>query len=234
MAIAKENSWQMFNSIATRYDLLNRILSLGQDLRWRRFVIERLVNTCKPESYLDIATGTGDLLIEVIRSMPSIKSAVGLDMAKEMLAIARAKLELRQLSSKVQLICADAQHLPFEDNSVDLMTISFGIRNIPDLRQALIEKYRVLRPQGYIAILEFSKPANPLLRLGHAFYMSVIVPTVGFLFSGNFNAYQYLNTTVSTFPYGQQFCLILEQFGFRSKRSYPLMGGVASLYVAQK
>lgn len=229
----KANSWQMFNSIAPRYDLLNRLLSLGQDLSWRAR-LSSLLPSNKPIELLDLATGTADVLIQLASTHPNIYRGIGVDPSEGMLAIGREKIKAKGLSEKLLLQTGNAQQLNFLDNSFDALTISFGIRNVSDLRLGLLEIYRVIKPGGVFMVLEFSKPTNPILAAGHWVYMNAIVPAIGFLFSGNFKAYQYLNKTVASFPYGEQFCLILKQFGFVDIKSYPLMGGVATIYVAHK
>ena len=144
------------------------------------------------------------------------------------------KRKQKHLEKFLTLEQGDAQALPFLDESFDCVTISFGIRNIPDLRLALLEMYRVTNKGGRVLILEFSKPENPILKLGHWLYLQTVVPLIGFLFSGNFKAYAYLNQTIQTFPYGDRFCKILKQMGFVEIEPYPLMGGAATIYVAKK
>ena len=157
-----------------------------------------------------------------------------MDPAVKMLEIGRKKIKAQHLDDRLMLQQGDAQALPFLDETFDCVTISFGIRNIPDLRLALLEMYRVTKKGGRVLILEFSKPENPLLKAGHWLYLQTVVPLVGFLFSGNFKAYTYLNQTIQTFPYGDRFCKILKQMGFVDIKPHPLMGGAATIYVAQK
>lgn len=231
--LPKTDSPQMFNAIAGRYDLLNRLLSLGQDARWRG----RLKGLLPPGDHLnilDLATGTADVLITLAKDDPRVGKGLGIDPAVNMLAIGRAKIEAAGLSGKLTLQAGDAQALPFADNSFDCVTISFGIRNVPDLRLGLMEMYRVTKKGGRVLILEFSKPVNPLLKAGHWLYLNIAVPLAGFLFSGNWKAYRYLAQTVGAFPYGERFCRMLKQFGFMDIKEYPLMGGAATIYAAQK
>lgn len=232
LILSKAESPRMFDAIAGRYDLLNRLLSLGQDIRWRDR-LKAQVPLKNQLRVLDVATGTADVLIALAQGPHTIQGT-GLDPSAEMLAVGRAKIRKAGLDQSLTLIQGDAQNLPFEQDSFDCVTISFGIRNIPDLRLALLEMYRVLKPGGSVLILEFSKPSNPILYAGHWFYMNTIVPAIGFLFSGNWKAYQYLNQTVHQFPYGEQMCRIIKQFGFNHVRACPLMGGVATLYAAVK
>ncbi len=229
----KTESWKIFNLISKRYDLLNRLLSLGLDARWRRRLLG-LVPERSDLKLLDLATGTADVAISLVEKRSNIHSAIGIDMAQEMLKIGQEKVNRHNLGDRITLQKADAQELPFQDASFDLTTISFGIRNMPDLRLALMEMYRVLKPGGRSLILEFSLPENPLLRFGDLVYLRIIVPVVGFLFSGNYAAYKYLNQTIEQFPYGDRFCKILKQMGYKNIQAHPLLGGVATIYVGEK
>ncbi|MDE1920347.1 MAG: bifunctional demethylmenaquinone methyltransferase/2-methoxy-6-polyprenyl-1,4-benzoquinol methylase UbiE [Candidatus Omnitrophica bacterium] len=233
LVFPKSDSWKMFNAIAGRYDFLNRLLSLGQDLRWRR-ALKKFLPDSNKQTILDLATGTADVLIALARDNPRIHKGYGIDPAVKMLSLGRKKIASRHLEGRLSLQEADAQALPFSDGTFDAVTIAFGIRNIPDLRLALLEMYRVAKKGGRVLILEFSKPENPFLKAGHWLYLQTVVPLVGFLFSGNFKAYTYLNQTIQTFPYGDRFCKILKQMGFVNIKPYFLMGGVATIYVAQK
>jgi demethylmenaquinone methyltransferase/2-methoxy-6-polyprenyl-1,4-benzoquinol methylase len=223
----------MFNAIAGRYDFLNRLLSLGQDVRWRR-ALRNFLPDHPGQIILDLATGTADVLIVLSKDNPRVHRGYGIDPAIKMLEIGRKKIKLKHMDDRLELAEGDAQALYFSDETFDCVTIAFGIRNIPDLRLALMEMYRVVKKGGRIMILEFSKPENPILKAGHWLYLQIVVPLVGFLFSGNFKAYSYLNETIQTFPYGDRFCKILKQMGFVDIAPYPLMGGVATIYVAQK
>lgn len=233
LVIPKNESWKMFDAISARYDFLNRLLSLGQDISWRR-LLKKHLPPGENLKLLDIATGTADVLITLVEDNPRVSAGFGVDMAREMLKIGQVKVDQRQLSGKITLAHGDAQQLAFMDNSFDAVTISFGIRNIPDLRLALLEMYRVTQKGGRVLILEFSLPANPLLRVGHWIYLQWVVPLLGMLFSGNWKAYKYLNQTIEEFPYGDRFCKILKQFGFVNVKAHPLMGGVATIYVGEK
>lgn len=223
----------MFDEIAGKYDLLNRLLSLGQDEPWRQ-----QIRKCLPSKniydILDIATGTGDVILSLVKDNPAIHTAYGVDLAEGMLEIAKTKVKAAGLQSKITLQKADAQALPFLEQTFDAVTISFGIRNIPDLRLALLEMYRVLKKDGRVIILEFSLPQNVLIRVGHWFYINLFVPLLGYLVSGHNSAYRYLAQTIETFPYGDRFCRILKQMGFVNVQSKTLMGGVATVYWADK
>ncbi len=229
----KTESWKIFNLISGRYDFLNRLLSFGMDIQWRKALL-KFIPTETTLNMLDLATGTADVVITAVEQRPNIYSAIGLDMADEMLKIGREKVEKKGLSKKIILQHGDAQQLPFGDNAFDLLTISFGIRNIPDLRKVMMEMYRVVKPRGKTLILEFSIPENVFLRLGYIVYLRLCVPILGFLFSGNYRAYKYLNQTIEQFPYGDRFCKILKQMGFKNVEAHPLLGGVATVYVGQK
>ena len=233
LVLPKSDSWKMFNSIAGRYDFLNRLLSLGQDVRWRN-ALKQFMPVSDDQTILDLATGTADVLITLTKDNSKIYRGYGVDPAVKMLEIGREKIKAQNLDNLLMLQQGDAQALSFPDETFDAVTISFGIRNIPDLRLGLLEMYRVTKKGGRVLILEFSKPKDPLLKTGHWFYLQTFVPLVGFLFSGNFKAYKYLNQTIQTFPYGDRFCKILKQMGFVHIEAHPLMGGVATIYVAQK
>jgi demethylmenaquinone methyltransferase / 2-methoxy-6-polyprenyl-1,4-benzoquinol methylase len=229
----KTESWKVFNLISKRYDFLNRLLSFGLDVKWR----DRLAGFVPEKPHvklLDLATGTADVAISLVEKKPNIQSVIGVDMAEAMLKIGQDKIEKKGLSGKITLQQGDAQKLPFMDNSFDCLTISFGIRNIPELRLVMIEMFRVLKPGGRALILEFSLPDNPVLRFGDLIYLRVFVPLLGFLFSGNYRAYKYLNQTIEQFPYGERFCKILKQMGFTGIQAHPLLGGVATIYVGEK
>lgn len=229
----KTESWKIFNLISGRYDFLNRLLSFGLDIRWRQAML-KFIPSETTLKMLDLATGTADVVIAAVEARPNIYSAVGLDMAEEMLKIGRKKVERCDLSKKITLQRGDAQELPFGDNSFDVLTIAFGIRNIPDLRKVMMEMYRVAKPGGQTLILEFSIPKNIFLKFGYILYLRLFVPVLGFLFSGNYRAYKYLNQTIEQFPYGDRFCKILKQMGFKNVEAYPQLGGVATVYVSEK
>jgi demethylmenaquinone methyltransferase/2-methoxy-6-polyprenyl-1,4-benzoquinol methylase len=233
LVISKNDSPEMFDQIAKKYDRVNRLISFGQDVSWREEMKDKLP---AKESYdiLDIATGTGDVILALVKNNPNVHTAYGVDLAQKMLDIAHAKVKAEGLQSKITLEKADAQALPFLEGTFDAVTISFGIRNIPDLRLALMEMYRVLRKGGRVIILESSMPENPLLRVGHWIYIHAVIPLIGYLFSGHDQAYRYLAQTIETFPYGERFCKILKQMGFTKVQAKPFMGGAATLYWAEK
>ena len=233
MTALKTDSWKIFDSISRRYDFLNHVLSLGWHSKWR----SKLATYLSPQAdqlVLDVATGTADVLIALLEHGAPIRTAYGIDMSEQMLEIGRAKIEQKGLFSKVMLQRGDAMALNFLDTTFDSVTIAFGIRNMPSPIKTLMEMYRVLKFQGRVVILEFSLPQNPLLRLGHGIYLNWVVPIIGFLLSGNYSAYHYLNETIKTFPYGDRFCRIITQVGFKNVQAHPLMGGVATIYHGEK
>jgi demethylmenaquinone methyltransferase/2-methoxy-6-polyprenyl-1,4-benzoquinol methylase len=230
---SRKEVWKMFDRIAHRYDLLNRLLSAGQDVVWRKKVGKFLPKKDKLH-VLDVATGTADLLIYMRDTNPAVASGVGIDMAEQMLAIGREKLAKKGLDKQFTLRSGNAEAIPFSDNQFDAATISFGIRNVSDVPKALREMQRVLKPGGRALILEFSLPNNKLLRGLYLFYFRNILPKIGGLISGDFYAYKYLNNTVETFPYGKDFCKLMEDAGFKNVQMHPLTFGIATIYYGDK
>ncbi len=226
---SRREVWKMFDRIAHRYDLLNRLLSLGQDVVWRKRVAKHLPP--QPGLHLlDVATGTGDLLIYLQEQNPNVASGVGIDMAERMLQHGRPKLRKRGIDDRFTLQTGDALHIPFPEGSFDAATISFGIRNVTDVPAGLREMFRVLKPGGRAIVLEFSLPQNALLRRLYLFYFRNILPRIGGLISGDSYAYRYLNETVETFPYGEAFCELMRAAGFQNVRATPLTFGIATIY----
>ncbi len=224
----RANVWRMFDRIAPTYDLVNRLLSFGQDIYWRRAVARSL-----PEGegleLLDLATGTGDQVISLVRT-GRIGRAVGMDMSAGMLAMGRQKIA----GLDIELREGDATDIPLPDASFDVVTITFGIRNVVHVDKALTELRRVLRPGGRALILEFSLPESRPVRALHLFYLRVILPLVGGLVSGDSSAYRYLNTTIESFPYGEDFCALMRQAGFSTATAMPLTFGIATLYEGRR
>lgn len=223
----------MFDRIAHRYDLLNRLLSLGQDVVWRNRVARHLPEK-SGQQVLDLATGTADQLISLFRKSKRVGGGIGIDMAENMLALGRSKLQKRGLDAFLKLQIGDAAAIPFPENTFDAVTISFGIRNVNDVLQALQEMRRVLQPGGRALILEFSLPQNRFLRRIYLFYFRHILPRIGGLISGDRYAYRYLNETVETFPYGKDFCDLLWKVGFDAVKMTPLSFGIATIYQGDK
>jgi len=223
----------MFDRIAPRYDLLNRILSGGTDVAWRRDMA-RLLPDWKDLNVLDLATGTGDVLLTLYDMDPKMKGGVGMDMSGKMLSLAKGKIAERGLSERLRMVRADATAIAAPDDHFDAVTIAFGIRNVIDVTKALREMYRVLKPGGRVLILEFSLPENALFRQAYLFYFRHVLPRIGGLISGDRYAYRYLNQTVESFPYGQAFCDLMTEAGFNDVRAHPLSFGIASLYQGDK
>jgi demethylmenaquinone methyltransferase/2-methoxy-6-polyprenyl-1,4-benzoquinol methylase len=222
-------SGEMFDAIAPRYDLLNRLLSLGIDQRWRRLLVERLA--LQPGAYvLDHATGTADLAILIARSAPGIR-VVGVDPSSEMLRVGRAKVEAAGLAERVSLQTGSAEDLSsFANASVDAVSMAFGIRNVPDRPRALRELARVTRPGGRIAILELSEPRSGILGPLARLHVHQIVPWVGGLLSGA-REYRYLQKSIAAFPPPSEFARLMEDSGMRVQSVEPLTFGACHLYV---
>lgn len=219
---------QMFNRISRRYDIANRILSFGIDQRWRKQTIQSLGNL-NNEVLLDVATGTGDMIWMAKKLFPHVKT-IGLDYSPQMLDLARK----RDVQNQSTWIEGTADELPLDENSISAITITFGIRNVAKYQIALTEFFRVLKPKGKLAILEFSIPTNPLWKRVYLFYFRHILPVIGGWISGDKDAYRYLPNSVERFPYGESFVRILQEAGFSSVQCKALTGGIASLYTAQK
>jgi len=232
-APSREHVDRMFDRIAHRYDLLNRLLSMGTDVAWRRALVRRMSE--KPNlQVLDLATGTADVLLTIQRMTGRVARGIGVDVSGGMLHFGHKKIAKEGLADKLQLVQGDAMHLPLPDQVFDAASISFGIRNVADVPLGLREMHRVLRPGGQVLILEFSLPANLLFRRLYLFYFRHILPRLGGLISGDFQAYRYLNKTVETFPYGEAFCELMKDAGFEAVRAEPFSFGIASLYTGTK
>lgn len=218
----------MFNSIAYRYDFLNRFLSVGIDVWWRKKAISQL-RSIAPQQVLDVATGTGDVAI-MTHKMLKPASITGIDISEGMLAFGRKKIEKAGLSDQIELKKGDSENIPFEDNSFDAITVAFGVRNFQNLEKGLKEMRRVLRPGGKLMVLEFSRSKNVLFK----FYMNRITPTIGKLFSKNKEAYTYLNHSVQAFPEGQTFLNIMHEAGFTQTYLKKLSFGICTIYCGSK
>ncbi len=231
--LSRKKVWHMFDRIATRYDLLNRLLSFGQDIRWRN-KLARMLPDRQRLKVLDVATGTGDVILSLFEKNRNVFQAVGVDMSEKMLEIGRRKMRENHLDKVVEMQLGDAARLPFEDAQFDVVTIAFGIRNVYDVDKALQEMHRVLKPGGRALILEFSLPAQSFIRSAYLLYFRHVLPKIGGVISGDPYAYQYLNKTVESFPYGEAFCAIMEANGFTNVKAKPLTLGVATIYQGDK
>ena len=227
----KEQVAQMFDTISGNYDGLNRIISFGIDIKWRKKVLQ-LVYDKNPKTILDIATGTGDLAI--LMTATSAERIVGLDISAGMLDVGRKKIEAKKLSDKIEMILADSENMPFENDTFDAITVAFGVRNFETLEKGLAEILRVLKPNGIFVILETSVPEKTPYKQGYTFYSKNILPLIGKLFSKDDSAYQYLSESASVFPYGEALNNILRKIGFIDVVSMPQTFGVATIYSATK
>lgn len=217
----------MFDAIAPRYDLLNRVLSLGIDQRWRRRAVRRL-GEHGPSRILDVATGTGDLAIAALDT--GADEVVGVDIAERMLEVGRRKVEALGLQERVTLRYGDALKLPFSDRQFDAALVAFGVRNFEDLRAGLGEIRRVLRPGGLLVVLEFSRPRSFPVRQLYGFYSRFVLPVVGRLLSGDDGAYRYLPASIAVFPDGPEFLAVMRAAGYEDVRDERLTFGIASIY----
>jgi len=222
----------MFDRIAPRYDLLNRSLSFGRDVSWRKRM-RRHLPVDRPLRIIDLATGTADQILFLLEGDAEISEASGYDLSEEMLEVGRGKLRERNLDH-IQLLTGDAMACPAPDESADVVTISFGIRNVLDVATALQDMKRLLVPGGKLLILEASVPANPVVRAGYLVYFRHLLPLIGGWVSGDRKAYKYLNETVETFPCGEAFCALMREAGFVDVAAEPLTFGVATLYSGRR
>ena len=228
----KEQVATMFDSIAKRYDFLNRFLSLGIDQIWRKKAIAHFKG--KPLNHLlDVATGTADMALMAYQQiMP--KQITGLDISEGMMQYGRIKIENKGLSNTIKLILGDSKNIPFDNESFDGAMVAFGVRNFADLEKGLSEMNRVLTAGSKIVILEFSQPTLFWFKPIYTFYMKWITPTIGKIFSGNKAAYTYLNESVVAFPEGKAFLSILEKAGFKNTQQQKLSLGICSIYCGSK
>lgn len=230
---SRKDVWKMFDRIAPRYDFLNRSLSFGRDVAWRKRM-RRHLPTDRPLRVVDLATGTADQILFLLNGGVEIAEATGYDLSEEMLEIGRGKIRERGLEDTVSLHTGDAMRSPCEDRSADVVTISFGIRNVLDVPTALRDMRRILVPGGKLLILECSVPANPLVKRGYLLYFRHILPTLGGWVSGDKAAYSYLNRTVETFPRGEAFLDLMRKAGFADVKAEPMTFGVATLYIGTR
>ena len=221
----------MFDGIAGHYDFLNHFLSAGIDIIWRKKAIKKIEDSA-PKFILDIATGTADLAIEA-SNIPSV-NITGLDLSEKMLEIGKEKIKKRNLQKTIQLQKGDAENLPFKDNSFDVVMVAFGVRNFENLNKGLSEMNRVLKPNGKLMILEFSKPTKFPIKQVYNLYFNRILPGLGKLVSNHNSAYRYLPDTVARFPDGNKFLDILHHTGYKNCNHSPLTMGIATIYTGNK
>ena len=226
----KQHIGQLFDRIAGTYDGLNHVLSLNIDKRWRRRAIRMLAPA---EQVLDVAIGTADLTIEILRQGKA-QHVTGIDLSHGMMAIGEQKVAKRGYAPQVRFDYGSAQQMPYADASFDTVTCAYGVRNFANMDEGLSEMYRVLRTGGELMVLEFSYPTNPVIRWGYDLYFTHILPFIGNLFSRDKGAYSYLNRSVKNFPYGEAFCQHLRKAGFSQIKATPLTFGISTIYTAIK
>lgn len=220
----------MFDNIAPKYDLLNRVLSMKIDILWRNTLVKWL-NKDAPKTVLDVATGTGDLAIAVQKGTKA--QVTGLDLSQQMLNVGIEKIKNQKLSDKIDMMKGDAESLPFEDNNFDAVTVAFGVRNFENLEKGLAELRRVVRDNKSVYILEFSK-VEGLMGPLYMFYFKNILPAIGRLVSKDNRAYTYLPDSVNAFPFGEKMKKILLETGFTKVEYKKLSLGIATIYKATK
>lgn len=227
----KEQVAQMFDNIAFRYDFLNSLLSLGIHKGWRKKCI-KLIAGKSPKHILDVATGTGDFAIAAMKLNPD--SVIGIDISEGMMKFGREKLVKQGLDKKITLKYGDAETCDLPSNSIDAITVGFGVRNFENLEKGLENMLRILKPGGKLCVLEFSYPRNfPVKQLYH-FYFKYITPTIGKIFSKDTRAYSYLPESVKAFPDNERFTTILKKVGYKNATFKPLSFGIAAIYLAVK
>ncbi len=241
----KRNIGGLFDRIAGRYDMLNHLLSFGIDKYWRRKAVASIVKSNnnnqtnaqvsndRISNILDVAIGTGDLSIEMVRQMKNV-SIQGIDLSKQMMQIGEEKVRRLGLQDKVQFMEASALNMPFEEESFDIVTCAYGVRNFSNLRQGLKEMQRVLKPEGELMILEFSYPDNKFIAWCYDLYFSHILPIVGRMVSHDKTAYSYLNCSVKDFIWGEAMCKQISEAGFVNVKYHLLTLGITTIYTATK
>nr|WP_315208702.1 bifunctional demethylmenaquinone methyltransferase/2-methoxy-6-polyprenyl-1,4-benzoquinol methylase UbiE [uncultured Flavobacterium sp.] len=227
----KEQVAKMFDTISGNYDNLNRVISFGIDIKWRKKVLQ-IVSKSNPKVILDIATGTGDLAI--LMAQTNAEKIIGLDISAGMLEVGVKKIAAKNLSNTIEMILADSENMPFEDNYFDAITVAFGVRNFENLEKGLAEILRVLKPNGVFVILETSVPDKTPYKQGYSFYTKNILPLIGKVFSKDDVAYGYLSESAAAFPYGEALNNILRKIGFIDVVALPQTFGVATIYSASK
>ncbi|MEG1553583.1 MAG: bifunctional demethylmenaquinone methyltransferase/2-methoxy-6-polyprenyl-1,4-benzoquinol methylase UbiE [Rikenellaceae bacterium] len=228
---SRDNIENMFNDIAPKYDVLNHILSMGIDREWRDKVVKE-VSQHHPREILDVAAGTCDLSIAIAKGCKDAH-ITAVDLSGEMLQVGRLKVKREDLEKQIDIEKQDATEMSFQDGSVDVLTVAFGVRNFEDLDKGLREFHRVLREDGHLYILEFSKPRKGFFSVVYSLYFKHLLPFIGGVISNNKRAYTYLPASVLSFPYGEEFEAKLREVGFRDVKSKQLTFGIATLYSAK-
>jgi demethylmenaquinone methyltransferase/2-methoxy-6-polyprenyl-1,4-benzoquinol methylase len=227
----KKQVEKMFDSISFEYDKLNRLISAGNDVKWRKHIY-KIANHLNPVDVLDIATGTADIAMELSKIKGS--KITGLDISEKMLNVGREKIVDRSLQDKITLVSGDAENLNFSKNTFDLISIGFGVRNFQNLKKGLSESFRVLRDGGTLIVLETSVPQNTFIKFFYLLFSRTFIPLIGSLFSKDKKAYKYLQKSAEEFPSGENFSQILKSCGFKDVEIMPLMMGASSIYTAKK
>jgi len=227
-----ESIQQMFGAIAPRYDFLNRLLSFGIDRRWRRKAV-RLLKYQEGSRILDVATGTGDVALEIARTTPESVKITGADFCREMIELGESKIAASPYAGRIDFKVAPCEDLPFASNTFDSITIAFGIRNVVDRKLGLAEMWRVLRHGGRLIILEFSMPRSMFFRQIYYFYFRRLLPVVGGMFS-RYKAYRYLPDSVLEFPSHEEFSRMISEAGYRNIHLKELTFGIATIYIGEK
>lgn len=222
----------MFDNIAGTYDFLNHFLSVGIDIIWRKKAIREL-SALKPQTILDVATGTGDLAFEAIKILQP-KKIIGVDISVGMLDVARKKITERNLQHVFTVETGDSEGLRFEDNYFDAITVAFGVRNYENLEKGLSDMLRVLKPGGKIVILEFSKPVVFPVKQLYNFYFKHLLPVFGKMFSKDARAYTYLNESAVAFPDGEALTTVMDKVGYKNTKYRPLTFGISTIYTGIK
>ncbi len=228
----KEQVTRMFNEIACRYDLLNRVLSAGIDVGWRKKAVSHLKND-KPQNILDVACGTGDMAIMAARIL-NPKKITGIDISTQMLSVGKKKVEGEGLTNVIELQTGDSETINFPPETFDAITVAFGVRNFERLDDGLTEMLRVLKPGGQLVVLEFSKPKYAAIRFLYNLYMGIVAPNMAGIFSQNKNAYKYLNESAKAFPDRQLFKDILDKIGYSATSYKTLSLGICCIYTGRK
>jgi demethylmenaquinone methyltransferase / 2-methoxy-6-polyprenyl-1,4-benzoquinol methylase len=216
---------EMFGSIAGRYDLANHVLSFGIDYYWRARAAQ-IVESWRPRTIADLATGTGDLALAIQAKIPCAE-LTGVDFLPEMLELARRK-------GLQRVVLADAMKLPFDDGSFDCVTVAFGLRNLQNYSAALTEMWRVLTTNGHLLVLEFSLPTSPILRAVYRFYLHWCLPLLGSFLTRKKTVYEYLGDSIEQFPSGNAMCELMRRTGYVAPTFEPLTGGIVTIYTATK
>lgn len=223
---------EMFDNIAPAYDFMNRAMTMGIDRRWRRLAVS-LAAKSSPRRILDVATGTGDLAITLAKSIPE-SEVTGIDLSEGMIRVGEKKIKSAGLSDRVRLRAADCLALPFEDNSFDVITAAFGVRNFEHLDRGYAEMLRVLRPGGQLIVLELSTPTSALIKPLYQIYTRGVIPIVGRIVSHDSSAYSYLPASIAAVPQGSRMTDMMLRAGFGAATFRPLTFGVCTLYAARK